>query len=317
MKVLRCSGVEGSSLANQLESDLGNRAKYRGQGGQLLYSVVSIALALSVMGVSEPASRPSGGGAPSAAPSSVDAKVDGAGEVAMVGLPVAGALVRVGGDVNAAASRKGSGESVKFVCAGVNEIDTALPVGYPEPTPPGAIDLKNYPSVRRAVVEGEVKKNGDAGGDGFWPLFRHIQRRDIAMTSPVEMEYSAEEPKPSKEGGPAEGQAEKNQATERWTMAFLYRRADQGAAGDDEADKRVKVMDEPPLLVISIGMKGNYSRELIDDGEKQLEKWLAGQQRFVRAGGTRALYYHGPSLRPWRKWAEVQIPVREVAVQKD
>lgn len=233
-------------------------------------------------------------------------------------LPVAGALVRVGGDANAAASRKGSGESVKFVCAGVNEIDTALPVGYPDPTPPGAIDLKNYPSVRRAIVEGEVTKNGDAGGDGFWPLFRHIQRRDIAMTSPVEMEYSAEPEKTAQVEGQVDARVQDDKGkSERWKMAFLYRRAEQGEAGDDQADKRVKVVDEPPLLVISIGMKGNYSRELIDDGEKQLEKWLTGQSRFVRAGGTRALYYHGPSLRPWRKWAEVQISVREVAARKD
>jgi len=284
----------------------------------LLYSVASIALALSVMGVAEPAPTPSGGGAPSAAPDSINANAGVAGEVAMLAVPGAGEAVRVGGDAEAKVTRKGSGEKIVFVMSGVNEIDTALPVGYPDPTPPGAIDLKNYPSVRRGIVEGEVTKDGDAGGDGFWPLFRHIQRRDIAMTSPVEMEYIAEPEKTAQAEGQADARAQDDKGqSERWKMAFLYRRAEQGEAGDDQADKRVKVVDEPPLLVISIGMKGNYSRELIDEGEKQLEKWLAEQSRFVRAGGTRALYYHGPSLRPWRKWAEVQIPVREHGAKRD
>ena len=128
-------------------------------------------------------------------------------------LPRAGETVRVGGDRDAVAKRKENGGKVVFVAAGVNEIDTALPEGYPAPTPPGAIDVKSYPVVRRAVVEGEIRPNGDAGGEGFWPLFRHIQRRDIAMTSPVEMEY--------KESTPEKAEGDEAKGAEHWTMAFL------------------------------------------------------------------------------------------------
>ncbi|MFN9971363.1 MAG: hypothetical protein ACK58T_15860, partial [Phycisphaerae bacterium] len=103
-------------------------------------------------------------------------------------MPASGGLVRLAGG-DAAVNKRGEGESTTFSADGVLTIDTPLPVGYPDPTPPGAIDLKLYPSVRRAEVSGEVKSLSSGGNDGFWPLFRHIQRRDIAMTSPVEMEY--------------------------------------------------------------------------------------------------------------------------------
>jgi hypothetical protein len=67
-------------------------------------------------------------------------------------------------------------------------IESPLPDGYPEPTPFGAIDIKEYPSVRRA----ELTSKDDSGNGmvaGFFPLFNHIKKRDIAMTAPVEMDY--------------------------------------------------------------------------------------------------------------------------------
>ncbi len=64
-------------------------------------------------------------------------------------------------------------------------IEAPLPVGYPSPTPPGCIELKTYPKVRRAQIESKAT----GGQNGFWPLFSHIQKRQIAMTSPVEMDY--------------------------------------------------------------------------------------------------------------------------------
>lgn len=251
-----------------------------------------------------------------------DAGMDAsAAKAASVVLPSAGALVRVGGG-EATVTKRGEGESTTFSADGVLTIDTPLPVGYPDPTPPGAIDLKRYPSVRRAEVSGDVKNLSSGGSEGFWPLFRHIQRRDIAMTSPVEMEYhkvaatnaegAAPNPTNENKNETTGNEATKN-AKETWTMAFLYRRAEQGDAGKDASDQRVTVTDTPEMLVISIGMKGDYSRALVDEGKKQLDAWLATQTRFEKSGEARALYYHGPTLRPWRKWAEVQYPVREVA----
>ena len=97
--------------------------------------------------------------------------------------PASGSSVRIGGDL--AATVSGSDADYR---AGACRVDTPLPVGYPAPTPPGSIDLKTYPSVRLA----EVTSAGDPDSGmnkAFWPLFSHIKKHDIAMTSPVEMNY--------------------------------------------------------------------------------------------------------------------------------
>jgi hypothetical protein len=178
-------------------------------------------------------------------------------------------------------------------------ITTPLPEGYPAPTPPGAIDLKTYPSVRRAEVTGSM--NPSLGMNvGFFPLFNHIKRRNIAMTSPVEMDYkgwsvTAQETN----GGPSE-----------WTMSFLYRRADQGAAGVDEANEKVTIRDTEPVTVVAIGLRGGYGLGLVGNGLKKLEGWLAMNIEWEKAGEPRALYYNGPEKPDRDKWGEAQIPVR-------
>ena len=44
-------------------------------------------------------------------------------------------------------------------------MESPQPEGWPEPGPAFEITLKHYPAYRAAVKE---------GGNGFWPLFRHI-----------------------------------------------------------------------------------------------------------------------------------------------
>jgi len=268
-----------------------------------------------------------------ASPEAEPAGTKAAPDLSTLAIPAEGQTVRIAGDLEVQTGRAGEGEGTTFSTEGVNTIDTPLPIGYPDPTPPGAIDIKMYPSVRRAEVSGEVKTGRDSE-DGFWPLFKHIQRRNIAMTSPVEMAYrptaaqtaaqtaaapapAASEPSTDAEASPARSTTDAASNAEvpnkeQWTMSFLYRRAEQGETGEDAKDARVKIVDVPAQLVVSVGMKGNYSRDLIAGGEQKLDAWLASQKRFERAGDSRVLYYHGPSLRPWRKWAEVQMPIREV-----
>lgn len=97
-------------------------------------------------------------------------------------VPLAGQSIRAGGDLEAKIEKRGD----SYFFGAKQQITTPLPEGYPAPTPPGAIDVKHYPSVRRA--EYDVAGVGRAGmNGGFWPLFIHIQSRDIEMTSPVEM----------------------------------------------------------------------------------------------------------------------------------
>ena len=178
--------------------------------------------------------------------------------------------------------------------AGPCSITTPLPEGYPEPTPPGAIDIKFYPSVRRAEVRGET--GPDLGMNiGFWPLFNHIKDRGIAMTSPVEMDYR---------GG------DDDSVGSAWTMSFLYRKGDMGPTGKAG---RVEVVDTAPMTVLSLGGRGTYSRTRVQDGLEQLRQWLDANQEWCAAGEPRALYYNGPEKPSRDKWYEVQIPIKRVS----
>jgi len=183
-------------------------------------------------------------------------------------------------------------------------IEAPLPEGYPAPTPPGAIELKTYPSVRRAEYTG--RGNAEFGMNvGFWPLFQHIQRNAIAMTSPVEMDYTG-------------WTGEASESGDDWTMSFLYRTAELGPTGEDG---RIRIVDTEPVTVIAMGVRGAYGRGTIAPALEALMDWLANQpadgERWELAGDPRAFYYNGPSVRNANKWAEAQIPVRPVKKPTD
>lgn len=203
-------------------------------------------------------------------------------------VPDPGSTVRVGGD--AGVTVEGSNGDYR---SGASRIDTPLPDGYPPPTPPGRIDLKTYPSVRLAEVTGSG--NPDRGMNGaFWPLFNHIKKHNIEMTSPVEMNF---------EGMRRDGRPE------AWSMAFLYRKPELNQTG---VEGRVEVRDSSPLTVIAAGVRGDYSMSLVQRGMRLIEDWLAENHGWRPAGNWRTLYYNGPTLLFWNKWAEVQLPVEPV-----
>ncbi|MFM1935478.1 MAG: hypothetical protein RI990_437 [Planctomycetota bacterium] len=177
-------------------------------------------------------------------------------------------------------------------------VEAPLPVGYPAPTPPGMIELKTYPVVRRAEYTASGSSNFGMNV-GFWPLFNHIKDRDIAMTSPVEMDY-----RPEGERAPLDPMKD---ATGSWTMSFLYRSTDLGPTGDAG---RVKVVDHPEMTVIAIGMRGGYGMGTMNAGLEKLQEWFAGQDQWEPAGNPRGLNYNGPQVPMRSKWSEVQVPVR-------
>jgi hypothetical protein len=200
-------------------------------------------------------------------------------------------IERVGGDREAAIEVVGG--QYRF---GRSLIEAPLPQGYPEPTPPGAIDIKRYPAVRRAEVSGEGSRADRGMNRSFWPLFNHIKSRDIAMTSPVEMDY---------EGMPLSGEG----APDRYTMSFLYRTADLGPAGDADG---VMVVDVDPMTVLAVGLNGDYGMRRVKEGMERLEAWLSAQSQWEADGSPRAFYYNGPYVWGSRKWSEIQVPIRRV-----
>jgi len=212
---------------------------------------------------------------------------------------VASANERVGGDTDARVElveRPGENaddaERGKLYRSGEVSTGAKLPVGYPAPTPPGAIEIKSYPVVRRAEVSGEMA-GGSPDRRGFFPLFRHISREGIPMTAPVEMEYGM---------GP-DGEAEE------WTMAFLYESEADGPTG--EARGGVVVTDAPPVTVLSLGVQGRGGIGGDQGRAAPLLEWLGTSQRWRRVEGAplRVLGYNGPSVPPSRQWWEVQVVI--------
>lgn len=188
-----------------------------------------------------------------------------------------------------------------YVC-GPSTIEAPLPDGYPEPTPPGAIDIKEYPSVRRAEFRQESARGLSTRMNmGFWPLFNHISHNEIPMTSPVEIEFDGvfsdlTTLKPVPDGA--------------WTMSFLYRAKDLGPTGDAGP---VKVVDTASVTVLSVGVRGPYGMDVAREGIKLLKPWIEGQDEWEIADEPRIFHYNGPSIRDVNKWSEIQIPVRQRA----
>jgi hypothetical protein len=172
-------------------------------------------------------------------------------------------------------------------------IGTPLPEGYPAPTAPDCLELKTYPLVRRAKVEGKIAPDL-ASNFGFWKLFTHIKSRDIAMTSPVEMEYDIDIGAPSpKVAG--------------WAMSFLYRTPELGPTGIAGA---VVVEDETEMSFISIGFQGGYGVRQLTQRIERLKQELERHPHLELAGKPRALFYNGPEVRSSLRWGEAQLPVR-------
>ena len=171
--------------------------------------------------------------------------------------------------------------------------ESPLPQGWPRPSLPGLVRIKTYPPVRSAWVRAPQKGTGQ-----FMVLFRHIQDQQIAMTAPVVMEYSDAAARDPSTLGSAEA------------MAFLYRRADQGQAGEYGA---VVVGNDRPVRVLSVALKGSYREANFRKALGELSRWLDAHPRYRRAGAPRVLAYNSPFLLWFLKYSEVQIPIVEAS----
>ena len=172
--------------------------------------------------------------------------------------------------------------------------EAPTPVGWPEPTAVGKIEVKRYPSVRLAVVRSA--QSGSSNGM-FGELFNHIKSNDIPMTAPVEMTYAV---KPG-----ATGKIDMSQES----MAFYYQDQSVGTLGKQE---NVEVLDAEATTVVSVGLKGGYSDGNYRKAYAQLLGWLdENADKYSSAGPARVLAYNSPFV-PWfMKYSEVQITIRE------
>ena len=175
--------------------------------------------------------------------------------------------------------------------------EAPLPVGWPELTPIGEVQVKQYPVYRAAVVD-ETRMAGETG-PMFRTLFQHIKRNDIAMTTPVEMGYSRGE----------------SDSPGMVSMAFIYREPDWGAVGEDG---NVVVRDIETQTMASIGVRGNYKDQRMRDSLVLLDAWLAERSdQYIVTGPPRYLGYNGPFTLPFMRYGEVQVPVSAISSVSD
>ena len=187
--------------------------------------------------------------------------------------------------------------------AGEVSVTEALPVGYPRPTAPEAVELKWYPSVRRAVYGGE----GTGMNNAFWPLFRHISSRDIAMTAPVEMDLT--------EAGSGDALPDLGRVMGNGSMAFLYENPGLGPIGS--AEDGVVVEDHTAGWMLSVGMRGRPNPDRLEVAFAKLESMVAQRADLKLTGARRTLGYNGPQVPMRRQWWEAQVGVERVEADPD
>jgi len=161
--------------------------------------------------------------------------------------------------------------------------EAALPVGVPGFLVLDEVELRDYPAYRmvRTAMRG-------SGMTAFWPLFTHIQTKQIAMTTPVQFDYGED-------------------AEAAHTMAFLYGTPDLGTPGKDG---RVEVVDVPAVTVLTVGARGHERAGRVEELHARLRSWLDAEPTWEAAGHLRTMVYNSPSVGGDRRYFEVQLPVR-------
>ncbi len=169
-------------------------------------------------------------------------------------------------------------------------MEAEMPADFPAYRALGEIELREYPTYRmaRATMRGRGATMGS-----FWTLFQHIQKNDIAMTAPVQVDYVVTEQ------GEREG-----------SMAFLYGSPEVGPAG---TAGKVEVVDVPKVTVLSIGARGSDTAARIEEMSQRMRDFVAANATtWEVAGPIRTMGYNGPSVRGDKRYFEVQLPVRKV-----
>ena len=172
-------------------------------------------------------------------------------------------------------------EGKKLVAKGppVYKEESPLPKGWPQPGPYDQVSRKKYPAYRAAVTK-DKQPNG-----GFWTLFKHIERKGIPMTSPVEMKLD---------------DSEADMPMEQ--MAFLYQSPEVGKTGAD--GDAVEVRDLPALEVLNYAWQGGRSKVSVAKARAAIDAELAKQN--LKAKGYRLFGYNSPFVPPSKQTHELQ-----------
>lgn len=158
-----------------------------------------------------------------------------------------------------------------------------------EKTPVGKIVIIDLP--KRLALEANTQGSYFDSDNGlFRKLFRYISSNDISMTTPVEAEID-----PGK-------------------MRFFVGTKD--ASKNFKSSESVEVVILPKRKVVSIGIRGGYSKQNFINNKKKLETWLAKQNQYQQKGDAYGVYWNGPFVPGFFKRSEVHIPIIHIKEKK-
>ena len=158
--------------------------------------------------------------------------------------------------------------------------------GYEEvqpKTPVGKIVVLDLPP--RTALETTSGEPYFSSSDGmFRRLFRYIQKNDIKMTTPVEVDIN-----PGK-------------------MRFFVGSKDtqRKGVGDQNVDVTNLKASESTLN----RRRGGYTEGNFITNKKKLLKWLRNNSDYKAAGKAYAVYWNGPFMPGFLKRSEIHIPIR-------
>jgi DNA gyrase inhibitor GyrI len=151
-------------------------------------------------------------------------------------------------------------------------------------TPSGSIEIKVIPESKLLATE-NTGNYFDSSNNLFSRLFSYIRDNDVSMTVPVEA------------------------AIENASMKFYVGSSDREKNLQNR--EQVTVITAPRRTVVSIGLRGAYTKARFEKGKEKLQSWLRDNPRYRPAGAAYAVYWDGPFV-PWfLKHSEVHIPVAE------
>ena len=152
-----------------------------------------------------------------------------------------------------------------------------------EKTPVGKIIIFDLPN--RTALEATSQSGYFYSDNGlFRKLFKYISANDVSMTTPVEAEIN-----PGK-------------------MRFFIGQKDLGKKLI--SNKSVKVLKVPKQKVVSIGIRGSYTKETFFKNKKALEIWLSKNKNFTQSGEAYGVYWNGPFVPGFFKRSEIHIPIK-------
>ncbi|MEM6823451.1 MAG: heme-binding protein [Verrucomicrobiota bacterium] len=153
------------------------------------------------------------------------------------------------------------------------------------PTAPNTIEVKKLPAMTAIRHTGDEKSYFEGRGSLFMPLFRYIQKNDIAMTTPVETEIDP-----------------------GVMMFYVGSDVDTGRL---QSSEDVTIHKIPERLVLAVGIRGKYSEENYQSAYTNAQEWLSNQSTYKASGPPRMMYWDGPYKPSFLKKSELHITIEK------